>query len=132
MLRDNVLSDKTGIDFFYPVLNARTCNISNAQLLDAASSFEIDTSGKNGERIHFVLLHGNVQQSMYYKDDVLYAQAQFEANIPMPNFDSLFAKLALPNIPQFKDSFFVERIQTKKKKRLKNPFKFIYSYLFRK
>lgn len=83
MLRDNVLSDKTGIDFFYPVLNARTCNISNSQLLDAASSFEIDTSGKNGERIHFVLLHGNVQQSMYYKDDVLYAQAQFEANIPV-------------------------------------------------
>ncbi|WP_407396775.1 tetratricopeptide repeat protein [Treponema sp.] len=80
---DEDISTKTGKNFFYPVLNPKVPEISNSQLLDAASAFEIDSLMKNGEKISFVLLNGNVTQAMYYKDNVLYAQAQFEGNIPV-------------------------------------------------
>lgn len=80
---EEFISGKTGKDFFYPELISSMPEISNAQLLDAASGFEIDSLSQNGERIAFVLLNGNVTQAMYYRENVLYAQAQFEGNIPV-------------------------------------------------
>lgn len=81
--KDDAISLKTGNDFFYPALNSNLSGISNAELLDAASGFEIDSLKMEGERIYFLLLGGNVTQAMYYRNNVLYAQAQFEGNIPV-------------------------------------------------
>lgn len=81
--RDDFISIKTGKDFFYPALNNNISGISNSELLDAASGFEIDSLKMEGEKICFILLGGNVTQAMYYRDNVLYAQAQFEGNIPV-------------------------------------------------
>lgn len=80
---EDFISKKAGVDFFYPVLNENVPEVSNSQLLDSASAFEIDLSARNGEKIHFMLLGGNVTQAMYYRNNVLYAQAQFEGNIPV-------------------------------------------------
>ena len=64
-------------------MNNNISGISNSELLDAASGFEIDSLKMEGEKICFILLGGNVTQAMYYRDNVLYAQAQFEGNIPV-------------------------------------------------
>ena len=64
--------------------------------------------------------------------DISYKTPQFNANISVPTFESTLVKLNLPNIPQLKDSFFVSPIATQKKKRIKNPFKSLYAYFFRK
>lgn len=64
--------------------------------------------------------------------DISYSTPQFNANISVPTFESTFVKLNLPNIPQLKDSFFVRPISSEKKKRIKNPFKSLYAYFFRK
>ena len=64
--------------------------------------------------------------------DISYATPQFNAKISVPIFDSPLMKLHLPNIPAFKDSFFVNPISNKKNKQIKNPFKSIYSYFFSK
>ncbi|MBQ0039449.1 MAG: hypothetical protein KBS64_03355 [Treponema sp.] len=81
--QDKFIAEKTGAEFFCPVLKDNMDPVTNAQLLDAASAFEIDSTARNGERICFILLNGNVTQSMYYRDGILYAQAQFEGNIPV-------------------------------------------------
>ena len=80
---EELISGKIGKDFFYPALSSSIPEISNGKLLDAASGFEIDSLTQEGERIYFVLLNGNVSQSMYYRNGILYAQAQFEGNIPV-------------------------------------------------
>lgn len=64
--------------------------------------------------------------------DISYATPQFNANIYVPTFESSFVKLDLPNVPQLKTSFFVRPISFEKKKRIKNPFKSLYAYFFRK
>lgn len=64
--------------------------------------------------------------------DISYKTPQFNANISVPSFESSLVKLDFPNIPQLKDSFFVSPIATQKKKRIKNPFKSLYAYFFRK
>lgn len=77
-----VLSQKCNVEFFYPVLNSHVEEVSNGDLLDAASSFEIDSSVSTGEKISFVLSGGNIQQAIYYKNGKMYGHAQFEDNIP--------------------------------------------------
>lgn len=64
--------------------------------------------------------------------DISYKPPQFNANIPVPSFESLLVKLDLPTVPQLNDSFFVKPIPSEKKKRIKNPFKLLYTYFFRK
>lgn len=64
--------------------------------------------------------------------DISYAAPQFKASISVPTFDSLLVKLDLPNVPQLKDSLFIRPIFSEKKKRIKNPFKSLYAYFFRK
>ena len=64
--------------------------------------------------------------------DISYATPQFNANISIPTFESSLVKLDLPNVPQLKDSFFIKSISFDKKKRIKNPFKSLYAYFFRK
>lgn len=64
--------------------------------------------------------------------DIAYSTPQFNANISVPTFESSLIKLDLPNVPQLKDSFFVRPISSEKKKRIKNPFKSLYAYFFRK
>lgn len=70
----------------------------------------------------------NVEESF----DISYKTPQFNANISVPTFETSLVKLSLPNIPRLKDSFFVRPISSKKKKRIKNPFKSLYSYFFSK
>ena len=77
-----VLSQKCNVEFFYPVLNSHVEEVSNGDLLNAASSFEIDSSVSTGEKISFVLSGGNIQQAIYYKNGKMYGHAQFEDNIP--------------------------------------------------
>lgn len=77
------IQEKTGKDFYFPVLNIDKGEISNSLLLDAASAFEIESFDDRNEKISFVLLDGNVTQALYYRDNVLFAQAQFEGNIPV-------------------------------------------------
>lgn len=64
--------------------------------------------------------------------DISYNPPKFEVKIPIPTFDTSLVKLALPNVPKFKDIFLVERINPIIKKRVKNPFLSLYSYFFRK
>lgn len=64
--------------------------------------------------------------------DISYSTPQFNANISVPTFESSLVKLDLPNVPQLENSFFVRPISSKKKKRIKNPFKSLYAYFFRK
>lgn len=64
--------------------------------------------------------------------DISYKTPQFKANISVPTFESPLVKLDLPDVPQLKDSFFVRPIATQKRKRIKNPFKSLYAYFFRK
>lgn len=77
-----VITAKTGFEFFFPGIRPSTEGITNSMLLDAASSFIVDTERSNGERIHFVLLDGDVQQALYYKNGTMYAQTQFRDNLP--------------------------------------------------
>lgn len=82
--KEDLISEKCGKDFFIPVINTKVSLISNAELLDSASDFEINSTVLNGERIHFVLMDGNIKMSHYYNSKGrLYAQAQFEHNIPV-------------------------------------------------
>ncbi|MBP3298766.1 MAG: hypothetical protein J6L73_03695 [Muribaculaceae bacterium] len=64
--------------------------------------------------------------------DISYATPQFNTNISVPTFKSSLVKLDLPHVPQLKDSFFVRSISSEKEKRIKNPFKSLYAYFFRK
>ncbi len=64
--------------------------------------------------------------------DISYATPQFKANISVPSFETSLVKLSLPEVPKLKDSFFVRSISSGKKKRIKNPFKSLYAYFFRK
>lgn len=64
--------------------------------------------------------------------DISYATPQFNAKISIPTFETSLVKLVLPSVPELKDSFFVRLISTEKKKRIKNPFKSLYTYFFRK
>ena len=64
--------------------------------------------------------------------DISYVTPQFNANISVPTFETLLVKLNLPNIPRLKDSFFVQQIPSQKKRRIKNPFKSLLAYFFRK
>lgn len=79
---EGTVSQKCNIEFFYPVLNSDVEEVSNGDLLNAASSFEIDSSVSTGEKISFILNGGNIQQTVYYKNGKMYAQAHFENNIP--------------------------------------------------
>lgn len=64
--------------------------------------------------------------------DISYLTPQFNVNISVPTFESTLVKLDLPDVPQLKNSFFVRPISSEKKKRIKNPFKSLYAYFFRK
>lgn len=64
--------------------------------------------------------------------DISYLTPQFNVNISIPTFESTLVKLVLPDVPQLKNSFFVRPISSEKKKRIKNPFKSLYAYFFRK
>lgn len=82
----NYISEKINEEFFFPVINSNYHELSNTSLLDAASCFEIEflnSNEKNNEKISFILLNGNVTQAKYFRDEVLYAQAQFTGNIPV-------------------------------------------------
>lgn len=64
--------------------------------------------------------------------DISYNTPQFNANIPVPTFETSLVKLSLPDIPRLKDSYFVRPISSEKKKQIKNPFKSLYAYFFGK
>lgn len=64
--------------------------------------------------------------------DISYKTPQFNANIPVPTFETSLVKLNLPSIPQLKDSVFVRSISSEKKKQIRNPFKSLYEYFFSK
>ena len=64
--------------------------------------------------------------------DFSYVPPQFKAKISVPTFNFSFVKLSLPNVPSFKDYLFVKPLQSKTKIRIKNPFKFLYHYFFKK
>ncbi|MGN0728616.1 tetratricopeptide repeat protein [Treponema sp.] len=80
--KDSAVSEKYGIDFFVPVLKADEVAFNISDFLDAASGFEVLLS--SGEKIHFMLLNGNLHQALYYTvNGALYAQAVFENNVPV-------------------------------------------------
>lgn len=84
MGKENFISKKLKMEFFFPEISETSSELTNNMLLDCASDFEIESNRENGGRIHFVLLNGNVQTSLYYDaQNRLYAQAQFENNLPV-------------------------------------------------
>lgn len=84
MGKDNFFSSKLGMEFFFPEVSGNVSELTNDRLLDCASDFDIESNRGNGGRIHFVLLNGNVQTSLYYDaQNRMYAQAQFENNLPI-------------------------------------------------
>lgn len=84
MGKENFISRKLEMEFFFPEVSAASSDLTNNMLLDCASDFEIESNRGNGGRIHFVLLNGNVQTSLYYDaQNRMYAQAQFENNLPV-------------------------------------------------
>lgn len=84
IVRENTVSQKLDLDFFYPVLHEESLAITKELLLNSASSFEISNSGIENGTVHFILLDGSVFQALYYSaDGRLFAQARFENNIPV-------------------------------------------------
>lgn len=64
---------------------------------------------------------------------ISYKTPQFNAVIPIPTFESSLIKLSVPHIPSLKSSsFYIHEMTEQKKRNLKNIFKTLYSYFFRK
>ena len=83
MQKDEELSTLLGVDFVFPsVAGDGDEAVSIPRLLDAAREFEAQVSTK--EKIVFSLLDGNIQQAKYYtQGERLFAQAEFEGNVPV-------------------------------------------------
>lgn len=64
--------------------------------------------------------------------NISYIAPKFDSSITIPIFESALLKLEIPKVPQLRDSFFVRPISSEKKNRIKNPFKSLYAYFFRK
>ena len=83
MQKDEELSALLGTDFVFPrVTGEGDGALSVTELLDAAREFEAVIEGEG--RIVFSLLDGNIEQAKYYtQGGRLFAQAEFEGNVPV-------------------------------------------------
>ena len=83
MQKDEELSALLGADFVFPrVAGDDSGMLSVAELLDAAREFEAVIEGQG--KIVFSLLDGNIEQAKYYtQGGRLFAQAEFEGNVPV-------------------------------------------------
>ena len=83
MQKDEELSALLGEDFVFPrVAEGDSGALSVTELLDAAREFEAVITGQG--KIVFSLLDGNIEQAKYYtQGGSLFAQAEFEGNVPV-------------------------------------------------
>lgn len=70
-------------DFFFPELNLKGENLDQERLLKSTSGFSMPSSERKGARIHFVTLNGHIQYARYMQNGKMYAQAQFENDMPV-------------------------------------------------
>src|SRR5574344_344536 len=72
----------TGAEFYYPLLKRDVQKLSDGMLIAAASNYEIPSKERNGAKITFTVLDGQVQLARYSVNGKLYAQAEFDNGVP--------------------------------------------------
>lgn len=110
---ENDISKICSIDFFYPIISEKISefnyaseealenltsenrmaenqsskesaeNLTENLLISCASYFEIDSKTQNQISVRFILDNGNIQSAIYFKNQKIFAQAQFENNLPV-------------------------------------------------
>lgn len=83
IIRDSVLKNKLGFDFFVANVSEKQSYISMDDIKKAASSYTIPSSERENARIQVMLLDGVPQIAKYFSGDRLYAQALFEKGVPV-------------------------------------------------
>lgn len=83
IVKNEIVSEICGIDFFIPLLNANVSNLSVSDLIPVSSGVELKSESDKGVVIDFVVLNGELVLSKYYKNERLFAQCQFENNMPV-------------------------------------------------
>ncbi len=80
--KDSVISSCSGSAFFFPEVNVKGEDISNAMLINSSASFVIPTQERPEGTITFSVIDGKVELAQYRSKDRLYAQAEFAGNLP--------------------------------------------------
>lgn len=76
------LSRTPGCDFYIPEVQHDVPHLSDADLLAAASSYEVPLQEYEGAFVKFSILDGIPQSSAYYKNGSCYARCRFKDGIP--------------------------------------------------
>ncbi len=78
----NEISEILNFDFFYPELIENEDLLNKKNLFSKCSYFEFDSKKSPGTTIRFVLDNGNFRSALYFFNQQIFAQCQFENNFP--------------------------------------------------
>lgn len=83
MEEEPVISSAIKGRFFFPATDMHEAPLTNDILLRSCSSFTVPSSERAGAVIEFTVLSGHLRLARYYADGKLYAQTEFQNDVPV-------------------------------------------------